>query len=59
MMDVWSKAKYADPDMMVVGAGINATCGPQPKDGGLFSLICVSSSMHAAKPDTPLVRFQG
>ena len=59
MMDVWAKAKYADPDMMVVGTGYDATCGPQPKDGGLGDSICVASSMHAAKPDTPLVRFQG
>ena len=59
MMEIWAKAKYADPDMMVVGAGYDATCGPLPKSGDVGDSICVSSSMHAAKPDTPLVRFQG
>ena len=32
MMEVWSKAKYADPDMMVVGPAYNSTCGLLPKE---------------------------
>ena len=42
-MDVWAKAKYADPKMMVVGSGYDL-CGPKLKDTELGDTVCVRSS---------------
>ena len=52
-MDVWSKAAYANPSMMIVGAGYDATCGPLTKDGDLGDAVCVSSSHPTPQPYTP------